>query len=194
MFLCHLVSVPYRGATFLNRYSWCTWWNDRKFPSPIGELHFSIGMSNLFNVPVKVSVPYRGATFLNSLWFSHYIVDHCFRPLSGSYISQWSFWNERVRCCLFPSPIGELHFSIKIRFYRSAKKPVSVPYRGATFLNSPFLFSVYKHYKVSVPYRGATFLNLYWYRLILRYRVSVPYRGATFLNTISATPCPVWDE
>ena len=86
---CHIVSVPYRGATFLNRYSWCTWWNDRKFPSPIGELHFSIGMSNLFNVPVKVSVPYRGATFLNSLWFSHYIVDHCFRPLSGSYISQY---------------------------------------------------------------------------------------------------------
>ena len=83
------------------------------FPSPIGELHFSIGMSNLFNVPVKVSVPYRGATFLNSLWFSHYIVDHCFRPLSGSYISQWSFWNERLRCCLFPSPIGELHFSIR---------------------------------------------------------------------------------
>ena len=61
------VSVPYRGATFLNRYSWCTWWNDRKFPSPIGELHFSIGMSNLFNVPVKVSVPYRGATFLNAV-------------------------------------------------------------------------------------------------------------------------------
>ena len=84
-----------------------------QFPSPIGELHFSIGMSNLFNVPVKVSVPYRGATFLNSLWFSHYIVDHCFRPLSGSYISQY-----------VASPVISI-----------PDKVVSVPYRGATFLN-----------------------------------------------------------
>ena len=49
---------------------------------------------------------------------------------------------------------------------------------------------------VSVPYRGATFLNSYFQLAVQyhTYKVSVPYRGATFLNTIPATPCPVWDE
>ena len=61
------VSVPYRGATFLN------------------------GRENMkkktYNI---VSVPYRGATFLN-LYAHRYIV---------------------IFSILFPSPIGELHFSI----------------------------------------------------------------------------------
>ena len=36
------------------------------FPSPIGELHFSISLIIVMNVVRKnVSVPYRGATFLN---------------------------------------------------------------------------------------------------------------------------------
>ena len=47
---------------------------------------------------------------------------------------------------------------------------------------------------VSVPYRGATFLNWIKGFTVLTAYVSVPYRGATFLNTIPATPCPVWDE
>ena len=111
-----IVSVPYRGATFLNDYlnitddDFCS-----KFPSPIGELHFSIS-NNMVN---KKMVP-------------------GFRPLSGSYISQWSretieqqnhivsvpyrgatflntvetFYRKEARK-MFPSPIGELHFSIK---------------------------------------------------------------------------------
>ena len=60
------------------------------FPSPIGELHFSIFVSNLYDIsqPI-VSVPYRGATFLN---LYHEIRQKKrsagFRPLSGSYISQ----------------------------------------------------------------------------------------------------------
>ena len=59
------VSVPYRGATFLN--------------------HTCISSIKLD----EVSVPYRGATFLN---------DKC------------NF--HRVLSLEFPSPIGELHFSI----------------------------------------------------------------------------------
>ena len=47
---------------------------------------------------------------------------------------------------------------------------------------------------VSVPYRGATFLNDSTRIQVKAVNVSVPYRGATFLNTIPATPCPVWDE
>ena len=39
----------------------------------------------------------------------------CFRPLSGSYISQyWIFVKLKEWNILFPSPIGELHFSMKI--------------------------------------------------------------------------------
>ena len=38
-------------------------------------------------------------------------------------------------------------------------------------------------YDVSVPYRGATFLNIQFEELAKGYEaVSVPYRGATFLN------------
>ena len=38
---------------------------------------------------------------------------------------------------MFPSPIGELHFSIKMGFFAEIGEynGVSVPYRGATFLN-----------------------------------------------------------
>ena len=74
---------------------------------------------------------------------------YCFRPLSGSYISQLD---------------------------RRLGGPLP-------------------HQQVSVPYRGATFLNIDRTFLMLQaHTVSVPYRGATFLNTIPATPCPVWDE
>ena len=59
---------------------------------------------------------------------------------------------------------------------------VSVPYRGATFLNSASYFLT-RADKVSVPYRGATFLNNYCREMCpLGRNVSVPYRGATFLN------------
>ena len=84
------VSVPYRGATFLNIKTFQTSADSRrKFPSPIGELHFSIEEWLRTGWGDKVSVPYRGATFLNLF----------------------------TTCCnncvhLFPSPIGELHFSI----------------------------------------------------------------------------------
>ena len=64
--------------------------------------------------------------------------DKSFRPLSGSYISQ-----------LFRSKQLTLF-----------QKKVSVPYRGATFLNQVDVeFTVKETLQVSVPYRGATFLN-----------------------------------
>ena len=95
---------------------------------------------------------------------------------------------------LFPSPIGELHFSIFITKYdRRNEAQVSVPYRGATFLNE-IMMDIVEDYQVSVPYRGATFLNKQLKSTKNFLKVSVPYRGATFLNTIPATPCPVWDE
>ena len=84
-----------------------------------------------------VSVPYRGATFLNA-----------------KYDDDGDFDLE------FPSPIGELHFSIKINKACEDAIKVSVPYRGATFLNFDKGYILGKvEGMVSVPYRGATFLN-----------------------------------
>ena len=136
-----MVSVPYRGATFLNcdtENGTPTQWS--KFPSPIGELHFSMedqkpskyslsfrplsgsyisqcrrdGMK-IKQIKCRVSVPYRGATFLN-----HFMEDVekklnriSFRPLSGSYISQYY-----------------------LKVVKILIRQVSVPYRGATFLNN----------------------------------------------------------
>ena len=40
------VSVPYRGATFLNGEPMFTLTGQDRFPSPIGELHFSIEVNN----------------------------------------------------------------------------------------------------------------------------------------------------
>ena len=86
-----------------------------EFPSPIGELHFSIHYSNPSRDCVWVSVPYRGATFLNydMTEGSMVLAMMYFRPLSGSYISQLA---------------SELHSDMSTL--------ISVPYRGATFLNS----------------------------------------------------------
>ena len=86
----------------------------KMFPSPIGELHFSITTHNIED-----------------------------------------YWNN-----LFPSPIGELHFSMCYYFSLCYLLLVSVPYRGATFLNSATLTFKCSRFIVSVPYRGATFLNI----------------------------------
>ena len=109
---------------------------------------------------------------------------------------------------MFPSPIGELHFSIlDIRETERVEYTVSVPYRGATFLNIFCKYVKNTDYRVSVPYRGATFLNIETFNALseidsfrplsgsyisqlktvlfvyhFSHDVSVPYRGATFLN------------
>ena len=99
------VSVPYRGATFLNemREHLKISRAEFSFPSPIGELHFSIARTNLIDARSElVSVPYRGATFLNMTTKINSALNEGFRPLSGSYISQW--------CCYVFCQISVLRF------------------------------------------------------------------------------------
>ena len=110
------------------------------FPSPIGELHFSITRTVL-------SV---------YLWpFPS--------PIGELHFSMLRELQSRGDYILFPSPIGELHFSIVRNAYWTKKTiSVSVPYRGATFLNDVRLRGYDKRTEVSVPYRGATFLNHQW--------------------------------
>ena len=106
------------------------------FPSPIGELHFSIQCFRHIHFLHIISVPYRGATFLN--WIQHLYSSSFanFRPLSGSYISQFFTYICMSPAFAFPSPIGELHFSIVITHnIKPTTTSLSVPYRGATFLN-----------------------------------------------------------
>ena len=59
-----------------------------------------------------------------------------FRPLTGNYISQWVSLKHIYRSIWFPSPYGELHFSIRKPKTRNKRiGGVSVPLRGTTFLN-----------------------------------------------------------
>ena len=107
-----------------------------------------------------VSVPCRGTTFLNSHKIFCQERTCCFRPLSGNYISQYvspvtqiqqpvsvpcrgtTFLNLvqelMITSYQFPSPVGELHFSIKIQVkcHLTLVSTVSVPCRGTTFLNT----------------------------------------------------------
>ena len=136
------VSVPYRGATFLN------------------HVHRTNGKKN------SVSVPYRGATFLNNSLMR--------LPAGGR---------------KFPSPIGELHFSMECYSLSRGSASVSVPYRGATFLNYTTIHGFGTQFRVSVPYRGATFLNSNLVASSPDISVSVPYRGATFLNNDHGFQC-----
>ena len=87
----------------------------------------------------------------------------CFRPLSGSYISQYSFAFLFLYQFLTVSvPYrGATFLNEVFKYYKKKNKPVSVPYRGATFLNNALMNSEEIFYDVSVPYRGATFLNIY---------------------------------
>ena len=61
-----------------------------EFPSPTGDLYFSIGMK----------------TALESITTAR------FRPLPGTYISQFEKHFSFLLSILFPSPTGDLYFSI----------------------------------------------------------------------------------
>ena len=61
----------------------------KKFPSPVGELHFSIsGGRSCNSIYAIISVPCRGTTFLNESREFDKVEKYHFRPLSGNYISQ----------------------------------------------------------------------------------------------------------
>ena len=130
------------------------------FPSPVGELHFSINFTyisedytdgfrplsgnyisqsipKLVKAHNEVSVPCRGTTFLNDTSGSHGGKAFSFRPLSGNYISQRT-------TCLY-----------------TALLKVSVPCRGTTFLKITSLLMNLIKIQVSVPCRGTTFLNIW---------------------------------
>ena len=93
------------------------------FPSPIGELHFSIFLIRkiCFHFHICVSVPYRGATFLN---YDYRVAEVTFNEFPSP-IGELHFSIEEgpmtvysTLVIMFPSPIGELHFSIVLELER----------------------------------------------------------------------------
>ena len=93
------VSVPYRGATFLNNHiNWNYGNRYTLFPSPIGELHFSI----------KSRMPDNR----NELFPS---------PIGELHFSIFSLSSTKLFPQRFPSPIGELHFSINASKYEKCE-------------------------------------------------------------------------
>ena len=252
-----LVSVPCRGTTFLNCFckslrckfsnfrplsgnyisqsDFCTDINKTLtglFPSPVGELHFSIDLVkrtaefNHISVPCRgttflnknketldrvvslISVPCRGTTFLNcDVRFL------CLRvpisvPCRGTTFLNDTIINHETSAASFPSPVGELHFSIRAdpwlcdcvehdfrplsgnyisQSYRNPSimiiKTISVPCRGTTFLNTKTIITKVNA-SISVPCRGTTFLNQPFAvsKKESLQNISVPCRGTTFLN------------
>ena len=116
------------------------------FPSPLGDLYISIWNVKFFLVDCFcVSVPSRGLIYLNRLAKLCLLTQFGFRPLSGTYISQYdntdyrkrllvsvpsrgliylnySKYLENILLCLFPSPLGDLYISIKFgKWFEIAK-------------------------------------------------------------------------
>ena len=86
------------------------------FPSPIGELHFSMNLAaEVKKLREEVSVPYRGATFLNEMREHLKISRAEFSfpsPIGELHFSIVTCKLANKTFSKFPSPIGELHFSI----------------------------------------------------------------------------------
>ena len=109
------VSVPYRGATFLNLMYDLHHIHNLQFPSPIGELHFSIIDKYPEAKLLEVSVPYRGATFLNMVFNVVMQKINVSVPYRGAtFLNKIKSYLENNGITQFPSPIGELHFSIGV--------------------------------------------------------------------------------
>ena len=129
-----MVSVPLRGTTFLNTMAQRLGWSHIRFRPLTGN--------------------YISQLILIIIW----ALRTRFRPLTGNYISQSNEREGMTMKKLFPSPYGELHFSMNLIKFLVLRDGVSVPLRGTTFLNEDgekFTAATI----VSVPLRGTTFLN-----------------------------------
>ncbi len=120
------ISVPCRGTTFLNsgmKYSFSA--IGSKFPSPVGELHFSI-----------------------ILLKSQHLFSNYFRPLSGNYISQYHPYNPATSLGSWSGLRGKNIFGKinKIYLLKSAANSVFKPCAA----KSKQMFSFIKKYQFHI--------------------------------------------
>ena len=143
------------------------------FPSPVGELHFSIKrkyrdvgrlgcfrplsgnyISQWFRLLrvrsplLTVSVPCRGTTFLNILNCLSRTFFNCFRPLSGNYISQYHPCNPATSLGSWSGLRGKNIFGKinKIHLLKSAANSVFKPCAA----KSKQIFSFIKKYQFHI--------------------------------------------
>ena len=105
-----------------------------------------------------VSVPCRGLIFLNNMseFDKGYILG--FRPLSGTYISQFVREAKKQTQKWFPSPVGDLYFSMNKRNHRYCERRFPSPVGDLYFSMIKTLYNK-EEINVSVPCRGLIFLN-----------------------------------
>ena len=146
------VSVPCRGTTFLNMVQiTLSLMKHTEFPSPVGELHFSM---ILWQILLKsqhlVSVPCRGTTFLNpeNVADVAYFQYACFRPLSGNYISQYHPCNPATSLGSWSGLRGKNIFGKinKMHLLKSAANSVFKPCAA----KSKQIFSFIKKYQFHI--------------------------------------------
>ena len=138
-----------------------------------------------------VFVPYRGLIFLNSKKDFVGELQEVFPSPTGDLYFSIPFETPYTAKTRFPSPTGDLYFSMAfgILYFENGIR-VSVPYRGLIFLNCSGFNFARGFESVSVPYRGLIFLNGHPTKShIFNSCVSVPYRGLIFLNCLSLS---VW--
>ena len=113
--MAYTVSVPYRGTTFLNGEKWFVSKLYVGFPSPIGELHFSIDTYAEYDLiespfPSPIGELHFSMVYILMLdailWFPS--------PIGELHFSMCGLLVRSVEHGKFPSPIGELHFSMII--------------------------------------------------------------------------------
>ena len=121
---------------------------DGRFPSPVGELHFSIGCAGVYSDKKRVSVPCRGTTFLNRFPKILLILTCCFRPLSGNYISQYHPYNPATSLGSWSGLRGKNIFGKinKIHSLKSAANSVFKPCAA----KSKQIFSFIKKYQFHI--------------------------------------------
>ena len=107
-----------------------------------------------------VFVPYRGLIFLNSKKDFVGELQEVFPSPTGDLYFSIPFETPYTAKTRFPSPTGDLYFSMAfgILYFENGIR-VSVPYRGLIFLNCSGFNFARGFESVSVPYRGLIFLN-----------------------------------
>ena len=154
------VSVPCRGTTFLNPLKICKDYNTSFRPlsgnyisQSFNGVYYERGIhcfrplsgnyiSQCITITVKeildnVSVPCRGTTFLNRMQISQKSAPREFpSPVGELHFSMpGNMMQQKTSFSEFPSPVVEIHFSISITRWLTCPTYVSVPCRGTTFLN-----------------------------------------------------------
>ena len=133
-----MVFVPYRGLIFLNSKKDFVGELQEVFPSPTGDLYFSIPFETPYTAKTRFPSPTGDLYFsIVPVLTSHAGLNPFPSPTGDLYFSIVHVKSEITDFPSFPSPTGDLYFSILLALMATLNNSltVSVPYRGLIFLN-----------------------------------------------------------